>query len=233
MPTHHQAGPSAGTCSSIDARTQRSRTTVLAAATDLLESTGGVGGFSVDEVARRSGVAKTTIYRHWPTREASCSMRVQVSMIATTSPPTPGLFMRPQDVRRRSRAHGGAGGMGCCAAFDCRCGGTQCRVRRYACADTKKGGARVPGESDRRTRDRSRRASCRNRYSTACIYRSRPSLLPSVVLPRTVRCCVHRCGHDSSYPRRTRIRLISATLYRDGHFNRNGSGSDGVQRQYG
>jgi AcrR family transcriptional regulator len=29
-----------------------------------------VGGFSVDEVARRSGVAKTTIYRHWPTREA-------------------------------------------------------------------------------------------------------------------------------------------------------------------
>lgn len=121
--------------------------------------------------------------------------------------------------------------MGCCAAFDCRCGGTQCRVRRYACADTK--GARVPGESDRRTRDRSRRASCRNRYSTACIYRSRPSLLPSVVLPRTFRCCVHRCGHDSSYPRRTRIRLISATLYRDGHFNRNGSGSDGIQRQYG
>lgn len=69
MPTHHQTGPSAGTGSNIDARTQRSRTTVLAAATDLLEST-GVGGFSVDEVARRSGVAKTTIYRHWPTREA-------------------------------------------------------------------------------------------------------------------------------------------------------------------
>ena len=28
----------------------------------------GLGGFSVDEVSRRSGVAKTTIYRHWPTR---------------------------------------------------------------------------------------------------------------------------------------------------------------------
>jgi AcrR family transcriptional regulator len=28
----------------------------------------GVGGVSVDEVSRRSGVAKTTIYRHWKTR---------------------------------------------------------------------------------------------------------------------------------------------------------------------
>jgi AcrR family transcriptional regulator len=35
-----------------------------------LLSEGGVGGFTVDEVARRSGVAKTTIYRHWPSREA-------------------------------------------------------------------------------------------------------------------------------------------------------------------
>jgi AcrR family transcriptional regulator len=52
-----------------DSRVMRSRHTVLAAALELL-SEGGVGGFSVDEVARRSGVAKTTIYRHWPTREA-------------------------------------------------------------------------------------------------------------------------------------------------------------------
>ena len=36
---------------------------------ELLSQT-GVGGFTVDEVARRSGVAKTTIYRHWPSREA-------------------------------------------------------------------------------------------------------------------------------------------------------------------
>ena len=28
----------------------------------------GFGGASVDEISRRSGVAKTTIYRHWPTR---------------------------------------------------------------------------------------------------------------------------------------------------------------------
>jgi AcrR family transcriptional regulator len=30
----------------------------------------GYGGFSIDAVARRSGVHKTTIYRRWPTREA-------------------------------------------------------------------------------------------------------------------------------------------------------------------
>lgn len=53
----------------MDRRVESSRQRILAAAFGLLTS-GGVGGFSVDEVARRSGVAKTTIYRHWPTREA-------------------------------------------------------------------------------------------------------------------------------------------------------------------
>src|SRR5580704_1354382 len=53
----------------VDRRIERSRDAVLGAAFELL-SESGVGGFSVDEVARRSGVAKTTIYRHWPTREA-------------------------------------------------------------------------------------------------------------------------------------------------------------------
>jgi AcrR family transcriptional regulator len=53
----------------VDSRVERSQHTVLTAAFELL-SESGVGGFSVDEVARRSGVAKTTIYRHWPTREA-------------------------------------------------------------------------------------------------------------------------------------------------------------------
>lgn len=52
-----------------DKRVQRSRDRVLTSAFELLSET-GLGGFSVDEVARRSGVAKTTIYRHWPSREA-------------------------------------------------------------------------------------------------------------------------------------------------------------------
>jgi AcrR family transcriptional regulator len=53
----------------VNRRVERSRHTVLATAFELL-SEGGVASFTVDEVARRSGVAKTTIYRHWPTREA-------------------------------------------------------------------------------------------------------------------------------------------------------------------
>ncbi len=40
---------------------------MLDAASDLLAEE-GYGGFTVDGVAARSGVAKTTIYRHWPTR---------------------------------------------------------------------------------------------------------------------------------------------------------------------
>ena len=50
-----------------DGRVQRSRARVLGATLELLTEQ-GVGRVSVDEVARRSGVAKTTIYRHWPTR---------------------------------------------------------------------------------------------------------------------------------------------------------------------
>lgn len=53
----------------LDTRVRRSRERVLATAFELL-SESGVGGCTVDEVVRRSRVAKTTIYRHWPTREA-------------------------------------------------------------------------------------------------------------------------------------------------------------------
>jgi AcrR family transcriptional regulator len=52
-----------------DDRVLRSKKAVLAATFQLL-SESGLGGVSVDEVAKRSGVAKTTIYRHWPSRSA-------------------------------------------------------------------------------------------------------------------------------------------------------------------
>jgi AcrR family transcriptional regulator len=52
-----------------DRRVQRSKDLVLAETYKLL-SEGGIGGVSIDEVSRRSGVSKTTIYRHWPSRSA-------------------------------------------------------------------------------------------------------------------------------------------------------------------
>jgi AcrR family transcriptional regulator len=50
-------------------RVRRSKEAVLAATHQLL-SEAGFGGVSVDAVSERSGVAKTTIYRHWPSRTA-------------------------------------------------------------------------------------------------------------------------------------------------------------------
>jgi AcrR family transcriptional regulator len=50
-----------------DPRVARSRAAVLAATVDLLGEVGHVGT-TVEAIAERSGVAKTTIYRHWPSR---------------------------------------------------------------------------------------------------------------------------------------------------------------------
>lgn len=52
-----------------DERVEKSKRAVLTATYELLTKA-GLGGVSVDEVSRQSGVAKTTIYRHWPSREA-------------------------------------------------------------------------------------------------------------------------------------------------------------------
>ena len=48
--------------------------------------TGGLGEFSIDEVARRSGVAKTTIYRHFPTRN---DLLIEALDAATPMPEVP------------------------------------------------------------------------------------------------------------------------------------------------
>jgi AcrR family transcriptional regulator len=43
---------------------------VVLETTHKLLAKAGLSGISVDEVSRRSGVAKATIYRHWPSRES-------------------------------------------------------------------------------------------------------------------------------------------------------------------
>lgn len=50
-----------------DARVRRSKEAVLAVTHRMMSET-GLSGVSIDEVSKRSGVAKTTIYRHWPSR---------------------------------------------------------------------------------------------------------------------------------------------------------------------
>jgi AcrR family transcriptional regulator len=50
-------------------RSERARAEVLEATADLVAGV-GVDRVTIDEVAARSGVAKTTIYRHWPSKQA-------------------------------------------------------------------------------------------------------------------------------------------------------------------
>ena len=53
------------------ARTARVRTAVLGAAGDILHRD-GYAGLTMERVAADSGVAKTTLYRRWPTKAALC-----------------------------------------------------------------------------------------------------------------------------------------------------------------
>jgi AcrR family transcriptional regulator len=53
----------------LDPRVLVSRERVLTTTLDLLTEA-GLGELTIDDISRRSGVAKTTIYRHWPNRSA-------------------------------------------------------------------------------------------------------------------------------------------------------------------
>ncbi|WP_218831560.1 TetR/AcrR family transcriptional regulator [Bordetella genomosp. 9] len=52
-----------------DKRVERSKAAVLSETYRQLTQS-GISGVSIDEVSRVSGVSKTTIYRHWPSRAA-------------------------------------------------------------------------------------------------------------------------------------------------------------------
>ena len=53
----------------VDPRVLLSRERVLTATLDLLTEA-GLDDLTIDDISRRSRVAKTTIYRHWPNRSA-------------------------------------------------------------------------------------------------------------------------------------------------------------------
>ena len=55
------------TSTRVDPRIERTRTVVLDAAVQVIADQ-GFAGATIDAIARRCGVARSTIYRHWPDR---------------------------------------------------------------------------------------------------------------------------------------------------------------------
>lgn len=71
-------------------RSVEARGKVLSAAIDLMAAR-GVSSLTIDEVAARSGVAKTTIYRHWPERTSLIVDAVNAQLEHVGTPDTGSL----------------------------------------------------------------------------------------------------------------------------------------------
>ncbi len=76
---------------SADPRVARTRAAVLDTAADIVVE-GGPSALTVDAVVARSGVARSTIYRHWPTRdELLVDVFTHCAPAATAPDPTLGF----------------------------------------------------------------------------------------------------------------------------------------------
>lgn len=65
-------------------RSERAEKAIIEATLDLLAEEGGVAGVSIEAVAARAGVGKTTIYRRWQGKEA-----LVIDALATLKGPLP------------------------------------------------------------------------------------------------------------------------------------------------
>ena len=83
-----------------DPRVIRTRATVLAAAIDLLAER-GYSGFSIEGIVERTGIAKTTLYRHWRTREDLLAAVIAELDGATTLPDTGSVRQDLHDLLAR------------------------------------------------------------------------------------------------------------------------------------
>jgi len=72
----------------MDPRVTRSRSKVVEVTLELLAER-GVAGTSVEAIAERSGVAKTTVYRHWATK-ADVILEAIETCVETAHPPDTG-----------------------------------------------------------------------------------------------------------------------------------------------
>jgi len=70
-----------------DPRVERSRQAILEATLQLLARDGDVGSLTVEAVAARSGVAKTTIYRRWRDKWELALDAVMIDMLARLDEP--------------------------------------------------------------------------------------------------------------------------------------------------
>lgn len=68
-------------------RSEEAREKMVVAATSVVLDA-GVAGFTIDEVARRSGVAKTTIYRHFPDTSELLVTAVDRTVVYPDAPDT-------------------------------------------------------------------------------------------------------------------------------------------------
>jgi AcrR family transcriptional regulator len=71
-------------------RSAEARSKALIAATELLRER-GIPGFTIEEVAKNSGVAKTTIYRHWPSTDQLLAEAVSCQIAPLPTPNTGSL----------------------------------------------------------------------------------------------------------------------------------------------
>ena len=70
----------------MDPRIARTRAAVVRAATDLLVE-GGPSAVTVDAIVARSGVAKSTIYRHWESRDEILLSVIEQCLPQLATPP--------------------------------------------------------------------------------------------------------------------------------------------------
>jgi AcrR family transcriptional regulator len=75
------------TARKTDKRVERSRRLILDATRELLAENGGVPALTIEAVAARSGVAKTTIYRRWRDKWELALDAVMIDMLARLENP--------------------------------------------------------------------------------------------------------------------------------------------------
>jgi AcrR family transcriptional regulator len=71
----------------VDSRKERSKQVILDATRELISEDGGVGALTVEAVAARSGVAKTTIYRQWRDKWELALDAVMIDMLPRFATP--------------------------------------------------------------------------------------------------------------------------------------------------